>query len=144
VSNSLRKWKEKLFERSVAVMASKKSYNERIDDIQKKMEQLKAQEKALKQKRSADERKQRTKRLIEIGGAVESVLKKSLGEYDGLIEKEDIPTLISYLQGQEDRGQYFSKAITSGRDSRKVSAPEPEYETEDFTSEDFSSDFQPD
>ena len=39
----------KTFERRVAVMASKKSYNERIDDIQKKMEQLKAQEKALKQ-----------------------------------------------------------------------------------------------
>lgn len=121
-------------------MASKKSYNERIDDIQTKIEQLKAQEKALKQKRSADERKQRTKRLIEIGGAVESVLKKSLGEYDGLIEKEDIPALISYLQGQEDRGQYFSKAITKARDSRKASEPisedtTPEYETEDYSSD---------
>ena len=116
-------------------MASKKSYNERIDDIQKKMEQLKAQEKALKQKRSADERKLRTKRLIEIGGAVESVLKKSLGEYDGLIEKEDIPTLISYLQGQEDRGQYFSKAITRGREERKNTTPEPEYTTEDYSSD---------
>ena len=125
----------KLFERSVAVMASKKSYNERIDDIQTKIEQLKAQEKALKQKRSADERKQRTKRLIEIGGAVESVLKKSLGEYDGLIEKEDIPTLISYLQGQEDRGQYFSKAITRGREERKNTTPEPEYTTEDYSSD---------
>ena len=116
-------------------MASKKSYNERIDDIQTKIEQLKAQEKALKQKRSADERKQRTKRLIEIGGAVESVLKKSLGEYDGLIEKEDIPTLISYLQGQEDRGQYFSKAITRGREERKNTTPEPEYTTEDYSSD---------
>ena len=116
-------------------MASKKSYNERIDDIQTKIEQLKAQEKALKQKRSADERKQRTKRLIEIGGAVESVLKKSLGEYNGLIEKEDIPTLISYLQGQEDRGQYFSKAITRGREERKNTTPEPEYTTEDYSSD---------
>ena len=116
-------------------MASKKSYNERIDDIQTKIEQLKAQEKALKQKRSADERKQRTKRLIEIGGAVESVLKKSLGEHDGLIEKEDIPTLISYLQGQEDRGQYFSKAITRGREERKNTTPEPEYTTEDYSSD---------
>ena len=116
-------------------MASKKSYNERIDDIQTKIEQLKAQEKALKQKRSADERKQRTKRLIEIGGAVESVLKKSLGEYNGLIEKEDIPTLISYLQGQEERGQYFSKAITRGREERKNTTPEPEYTTEDYSSD---------
>jgi len=114
-------------------MASKKSYDERIDDIQKKMEQLKAQEKALKQKRSADERKQRTKRLIEIGGAVESVLKKSLGEYDGLIEKEDLPALISFLEKQEERGHYFSNAITSGRDSRKVSAPSPTEENTDYS-----------
>ena len=121
-------------------MASKKSYNERIDDIQSKIEQLKAQEKALKQKRSADERKQRTKRLIEIGGAVESVLKKSLGDYDGLIEKEDLPALISFLEKQEERGQYFSKAITSGRNNRKVSDPEPEYTTPEYETEDFSSD----
>ena len=119
-------------------MASKKSYDERIDDIQKKMEQLKAQEKALKKRASEEERRKRTKRLIEVGGAVESVLKKSLGEYDGLIEKEDIPALISYLQGQEDRGQYFSKAITKARDSRKTSEQEyttPEYETEVFSSD---------
>lgn len=121
-------------------MASKKSYDERIDDIQKKMEQLKAQEKALKKRASEEERRKRTKRLIEVGGAVESVLKKSLGEYAGLIEKEDLPALISFLEKQEERGQYFSKAITNGRDRRKASAPEPEYETENFTSEDFSSD----
>ncbi len=99
-------------------MASKKSYNERIDDIQIKIEQLKAQEKALKQKRSADERKQRTKRLIEIGGAVESVLKKSLGEDKGIIDKEDIPAIISFLEKQEERGNYFSTAINNARKER--------------------------
>ena len=45
---------------------------------------------------SEEERRKRTKRLIEVGGAVESVLKKSLGEYAGLIEKEDLPALISF------------------------------------------------
>ena len=54
-------------------MASKKSYDERIEELKRKQEQLKAQEKALKKKQSAEERKQRTKRLIETGGAVESV-----------------------------------------------------------------------
>ena len=54
---------------------------------------------------------------------------------DGLIEKEDIPTLISYLQGQEDRGQYFSKAITKGREERKNTTPEPEYSAEDYSSD---------
>ncbi len=115
-------------------MASKKSYNERIDDIQKKMEQLKAQEKALKQKRSVDERKQRTKRLIEIGGAVESVLKKSLGEENGLIEKEDLPALISFLEKQEERGHYFSGAITGGRENKNTSVQYPEEESINYSS----------
>jgi len=116
-------------------MASKKSYDERIEELKKKQEQLKAQEKALKKKQSADERKQRTKRLIEVGGAVESVLKKSLGDSAGLIEKEDLPALISFLEKQEERGQYFSKAITSGRDNRKASASEPVEETTDYSSD---------
>ena len=113
-------------------MATRKSYDERIDDIQKKMEQLKAQERALRQKRSSDERKQRTKRLIEIGAAVESVLKKSLGEDDGVIDKEDIPMLISFLEKQEERGRYFSVAITNGRNNRKASITTPNQESESF------------
>ena len=99
-------------------MASKKSYDERIEELRKKQEQLKAQERALRKRASAEERKKRTKRLIEIGGAVESVLKKSLGEDEGIIEKEDLPALISFLQNQEERGQYFSKAIKKARDER--------------------------
>lgn len=99
-------------------MASKKSYDERIEELKKKQEQLKAQEKALKKKQSAEERKLRTKRLIETGGAVESVLKKSLGEDAGIIYKEDLPALILFLQQQEERGQYFSKAITKAREER--------------------------
>ena len=36
-------------------MASKKSYDERIEELKRKQEQLKAQEKALKKKQSAEE-----------------------------------------------------------------------------------------
>lgn len=50
------------------------------------------------------ERKKRTKRLIEVGAAVESVLKQP-------IEKEDLPKLINFLEQQEERGNYFSKAM---------------------------------
>ena len=105
-------------------MASKKSLDERLEEIKKKQEQLKAQEKALKKKQTDEERKQRTKRLIEIGGAVESVLKKSLGDEEGVIREEDISALISFLQQQEDRGRYFSKAITNARRERSSSVPE--------------------
>lgn len=87
-------------------MAEKKTVEERIAELQKRQEQLKAQEKALKAKQLQAERKARTKRLIEIGGAVESVLGKP-------INKEDLSKLISFLKQQEERGQFFSKAMSS-------------------------------
>lgn len=87
-------------------MAEKRTVEERIAELQKRQEQLKAQEKALKAKQVQAERKARTKRLIEIGGAVESVLGKP-------IEKQDLPKLISFLKQQEERGQYFSKAMAA-------------------------------
>ena len=85
-------------------MAEKKPLEERIAELKKRQAQLKAQEKALKAKQSQAERKARTKRLIEIGGAVESVLGSP-------IEKDDLPKLINFLRQQEDRGEYFSKAM---------------------------------
>lgn len=82
----------------------KRSIDERIAEIQAKQKQLKEQEKRLKAKQSEAERKKRTKRLIEIGGAVESVLGKP-------IEAEDLPKLVAFLQQQEQRGGFFSKAM---------------------------------
>ena len=44
-----------------------RSYDERIDELRKKVEQLKAQERDLTKRHNADERKKRTRRLIELG-----------------------------------------------------------------------------
>lgn len=63
-------------------MATTKSYDERIADIQKRQEQLKAQEKALKKRQSEEMRKKRTRRLIELGGIVESVLGRETEDED--------------------------------------------------------------
>jgi len=63
-------------------MATTKSYDERIADIQKRQEQLKAQEKALKKRQSEEMRKKRTRRLIELGGIVESVLGRETVDED--------------------------------------------------------------
>ena len=68
------------------------SIDERLEKLKKQKEELKAKEKKL------------TKRLIEVGAAVESVLKQP-------IEKEDLPKLINFLEQQEERGNYFSKAM---------------------------------
>ena len=53
---------------------AQKSYDEKLEEILKKKAQLEAQEKAIKKRKSEDERKKRTRRLIELGGIVESVL----------------------------------------------------------------------
>lgn len=55
-------------------MAEQKSSEERIAELDKRIEQIKAQKKAIIQREKQAERKARTKRLIEICGAAESVL----------------------------------------------------------------------
>ena len=65
---------------------------------------LRLSEMCILQREKEIQRKARTKRLIEVGGAVESVLGHP-------IEKEDIPNLIAFLEQQEKRGNYFSKAM---------------------------------
>ena len=90
---------------------SKKSFDERIGakdvEIQKYLEkanQLQAQKKQLeKQKKEAD-RKARTRRLIEIGGSVESVLGREFRDGDNI-------RLMNFLRAQERNGRYFTKAM---------------------------------
>ncbi len=82
----------------------KKTYDERIAELQKKQKQLKEQEKQLKAKRTQDERKKRTKHLIEIGGTVYSVLGRDYCE-------GDVERLVKFLRGQDSRGNYFTDAM---------------------------------
>ena len=86
--------------------------DERIEKLEEKKEQLNQQVKQLKARKSQEERKARTKRLIEIGASVESVLGRP-------IEKDDLPNLIKFLEDQENRGRWFSKAMN--KDSQNVS-----------------------
>jgi len=83
---------------------SQRSYDERLNELLKKQEQLKAQEKALRKRQSEEERKKRTRRLIELGGIVESVLGRPTTDQDKV-------RLIYFLQLQERNGSFFSKAM---------------------------------
>lgn len=82
----------------------KKSYEERIAELQEKQKQLKAQERKLKAQLSQEERKKRTKHLIEIGGAVYSVLGDNYQE-------GDVERLTAFLKQQDARGNYFTSAM---------------------------------
>lgn len=87
-----------------------KTKQERLDELIEKQKQLKEQEKRIRSQISVEERKKRTKHLIEIGGAVYSVLGDSY--QDG-----DVERLIAFLKGQEQRGKYFSKAMRDSENS---------------------------
>lgn len=84
-------------------MASR-TYEERIEELQKRQAQLKEQEKDLQRRASAERRKKRTRRLIEIGGIVESVLGRE-------IDDDDKTRLLNFLHQQERNGKYFTKAM---------------------------------
>ena len=81
-----------------------KTYDEQLDELIKKQEQLKAKERALKKRHAEEERKKRTRRLIEIGAIVESVLGRPIIDDDKL-------KLKAFLERQEHSGKYFSRAM---------------------------------
>ena len=78
------------------------------EEMLEKLRQYQAQRKQLEKQKKAEERKIRTHRLIQIGGAVESVLGRPVTE-------EDVPKLIAFLKKQESNGKYFSRAMQTER-----------------------------
>ena len=80
--------------------------NERIAKLEEKKKQIEAQRRQLIVRRNKKERAVKTHRLVEIGAICEEVLGKP-------IEKEDLPKLRAFLEQQEQRGHYFSKAFNS-------------------------------
>ena len=83
---------------------AQRSIDERLAEIEQKQEQLEAQKKALLKKQSEEDRKKRTRRLIELGGIVESVLGRPTTD-------EDKPRLLNFLKKQETNGGFFTKAM---------------------------------
>ncbi len=77
---------------------------EQLQRMLEKAKQYEAQLKMLEAKKKEQDRKNRAHRLIEIGGAVESVLGCP-------IVKEDIPKLIFFLMELEEQGHRFSNAM---------------------------------
>lgn len=62
---------------------------ERLAELDEKMNQLKAQKRALQNRAKAEERKKRTRRLIEVGATVEKYAGEitDLGGFDAYVKK---------------------------------------------------------
>ena len=85
-------------------MAKRKSYQEQLDELEKKKKQLEARKRSLVARKTAEERKKHNKMLFETGRIVESVLGRP-------IKEEELPKVKKFLMAQEKRGRRFSKAI---------------------------------
>ncbi len=99
---------------------AQKTYDEKIAYLKQKQEQLKAQERALKKRQSAEERRKRTKRLIELGGIVESVLGRPATDDDKI-------RLLNFLKRQEMNGKYFTRAMNAANTLNFMQAEENKY-----------------
>lgn len=117
-------------------MDEKSTAQKQLEKIQKKLEandeigkKLKAEKRKLTAKIAAEERKKRTHNLIEIGGIIYSILGREYQEGD----KE---RLTAFLKSQENRGEFFSKAMNG--ESERVRAAVPTYQTHQMSRNHFS------
>lgn len=79
---------------------------EKLAKLREKQAQLKAQEKKIIAQENAKARKARTKRLIEIGAAAESILGRPF-------QDNDLQNFLNFLKQQETNGNYYSKAMNN-------------------------------
>lgn len=98
-------------------MAERKTLEEQLASLQEKKNKINEEERRLKAKISEQKRKERTKHLIETGGIIYSILGR---EYkDG-----DNERLAAFLKSQENRGEFFSKAMNGEPERIKAASPE--------------------
>ena len=114
----------------------KRTYDEKLENLDERIAQLQEQKRKVKAQKSQKERKKRTRALIEVGAVVYSIIGEDFSYEDNDIEKlkeltadylntgktvysvlndeyrdGDIEKLSNFLQGQNDRGNYFSAAM---------------------------------
>lgn len=102
-------YEEKLAEIQEKKAELQKKKSQINEELQKKQNQLKEREKRIIAQHSKEERKKRTKRLIELGGAICKVWNDDTVEGDVALE-QDIANIITFLKSQNERGNYFTKA----------------------------------
>lgn len=114
----------------------KRTYDEKLENLDERIAQLQEQKRKVKAQKSQEERKKRTRALIEVGAVVYSIIGEDFSYEEKDIEKlksltanylktgnavysvlndeyrdGDIEKLTDFLQGQNDRGNYFSSAM---------------------------------
>lgn len=95
-----------------------KELQEKQEKTEKRQNQLKAQEKALRAKQSEAKRKKDAHEKIILGSVIKSFLYRPY-------EEGDADRLYQFIKGQEERGNYFSKAMKTEKDEEEKSELNP-------------------
>lgn len=88
----------------------RRTASEKLAELEEQKRQIEEQIKKQKLTVSQEERKKRTKRLIELGGAICKILNEDTAEGDVMYD-DDVANLIAFLKNQNSRGDYFTKAM---------------------------------
>ena len=88
---------------------TRKTKQERLAEIAEQKRMLIEKEKKLEAEIKKDNRKARTKHLIEMGGAFAKILS------DLNISEEDAPAVLAFLKQQEASGSWVSKAVAKSK-----------------------------
>lgn len=94
-------------------MANRKTAAEQADELQAKIDALKAKKKKLEARASQEKRKADTHNKIVLGGAVLSVLGREYHEGDE-------ERLIAFLKAQNQRGNYFASAMQITENEKSI------------------------
>lgn len=89
-----------------------KDDKEKLNELNRKYEQSKARLKVTEKRCNLAERNARTRRLVQIGATVEHV-------YGGPVAGKKLEALEHFLQQQEVRGNFLSRALNAAESSDK-------------------------
>lgn len=91
-------------------MGSRRSYNERLEDLKRRREELRQQEKALMARQIAQERKDRTRRWLSIGREIEAAVGHDIEGDDMELILESVRELFAQCPQRSNRNDDYQSS----------------------------------
>ena len=96
-------------------MGVRRSYSERLEDLKKRREELRQQERALMARQIAQERKERTKRLLRIGSEIEAAAGRPIGDEELELIVESVRDLLADCTQERKQDNALDSGKTDGQ-----------------------------
>ena len=96
-------------------MGVRRSYSERLEDLKKRREELRRQERALMARQIAQERKERTKRLLHIGSEIEAAAGRPIRDEELELILESVRDLLADCTQERNQDSVLGSGQTDGQ-----------------------------